>query len=166
MSVALNTRRHINFEAGSQISVALRPRPVPGVRSGAAGGKEAVVKITVTGRHMDLTEVLKEYAVTKMERLAHYFDHISRAEGVFAPEKDGQYSAEIILHAPRHTILVVHAQEKTATGAFDIAIEKVERQLARLKDKLRGNTKTARARRAAAGEPEAVLGDASGDSWW
>jgi len=60
----------------------------------------------------------------------------------------------------------VHAQEKTATGAFDLAIEKIERQLARLKDKLRGKTKNVRARRVAAGEAEAVLGDASGDSWW
>jgi len=124
------------------------------------------MKITVTGRHMDMTEVLKKYATSKMERLTHYFDHVLRAESVFAPEKDGRYSAEIILHAPRHAILVVHAQEKTATGAFDLALEKVERQLARLKDKLRGNTKTARARRGATGEAEAVLGDASGDSWW
>lgn len=124
------------------------------------------MNITVTGRHMELTEVLKKYAITKLERLTHYFDHVLRAESVFTPEKDGRYSAEIILHAPRHAILVVHAQEKTATGAFDLAMEKAERQLARLKDKLRGNTKPARTRRGAAGEAEAVLGDASGDSWW
>jgi ribosomal subunit interface protein len=123
------------------------------------------VKTTVTGRHMDMSEVLKKYATTKMERLTHYFDHLSKAETVFAPESNGQFSAEIILHAPRSTILVVHAQEKSATGAFDLAIEKVERQLARLKDKLRG-TKSVRSRRVAAREPEAVLGDASGDSWW
>lgn len=124
------------------------------------------MKITVTGRHMDMTEVLKRYAIEKVERLTHYFDHLMRTEVVFTPEKDRQYSAELILHAPRATILVVHAQEKTATGAFDLALEKVERQLARLKDKLRGKAKTARARRSAAGEAEAVLGDASGDSWW
>ena len=89
------------------------------------------MKISVTARHMDMTEVLKKYTLTKSERLTHYFDHLSRAEVVFAPEKDGQFSAEIILHAPKSTILVVHAQEKTATGAFDLALEKVERQLAR-----------------------------------
>ncbi len=124
------------------------------------------MKITVTGRHMDMSEVLKRYAMEKAERLTRYFDHLMRAEVVFAPEKDGQYSAELIVHAPRSTILVVHAWEKTATGAYDLALEKVERQLARLKDKLRGKAKTARARRGAAGEAEAVLGDASGDSWW
>ena len=124
------------------------------------------MKITVTGRHMDMTEVLKKYAISKSERLTHYFDHLSRAEVVFAPEKDGRFSAEIIVHAPRHTTLVVHAQEKSATAAFDLALEKVERQLARLKDKLRGKTKPVKSRRGAAGEAEAVLGDASGDSWW
>ena len=123
------------------------------------------MKISVTGRHMDMSEVLKKYAITKLERLEHFFDHVMKAEAVFAPEKDAQYSAEIILHAPRHAILVVHAQEKSATGAFDLALEKVERQLARLKDKLKGKTKTFRPRRGGV-EAEAVLGDASGDSWW
>jgi len=123
------------------------------------------MKITVTGRHMDLTEVLKKYAMTKLEHLSHYFDHLQKAEAVFAPEQDGRYSAEIILHAPRHAILVVHAQEKTATAAFDLSLEKVERQLHRLKDKLKGKTKTFRPRKGGV-EAEAVLGDASGDSWW
>ena len=126
------------------------------------------MKITVTGRHMDMTEVLKKYATSKMEHLRHYFDNVFSAEVVFAPEKDRQYSAELILHAPKSSILVVHAQEKTATGAFDVALEKAERQLVRLKDKLRGNgkTKPARIRRGAGSEAEAVLGDASGESWW
>jgi putative sigma-54 modulation protein len=123
------------------------------------------MKTTVTARHMDLTEVLREYATSKMEHLSHYFDHVTKAETVFTPEKDAQYSAEIILHAPRHTILVVHAQEKSATGAFDIALEKAERQLIRLKDKLRGKTRPVRARRGGV-EAEAVLGDAAGESWW
>ena len=123
------------------------------------------MKIAVTGRHMDLTDVLKKYAMTKVEHLKHYFDGVVSAEVVFAPEKDRQYSAELILHAPRATILVVHAQEKTATGAFDIALEKVERQLHRLKDKLKGKTRTFRPRRGGA-EAEAVLGEAAGESWW
>lgn len=123
------------------------------------------MKITVTGRHMDLTEVLKKYVVTKMEHLTHYFDHVLRGEVVVTPEKDRQYSAEIILHAPRAAILVVHAQEKTASAAFDIALEKLERQLVRLKDKLRGKTKPVRTRRGGT-EVEAVLGDAAGESWW
>ena len=124
------------------------------------------MKITVTGRHMDMTEVLKKYATAKAERLTRFFENLLRAEVLFAPEKDGQYSAELILHAPRSSILVVHAREKTATGALDLALEKVERQLARLKARLKGKAKSGRARRGAAGEAEAVLGDASGDSWW
>src|SRR5258706_15218897 len=62
---------------------------------------EGTVKITVTGRHMDMSEVLKKYALGKSERLTHYFEHLTRAEVLFEPEKDGQYSAELILHAPK-----------------------------------------------------------------
>ena len=124
------------------------------------------MKTTVTGRHMDVTEVLKEYAVAKVDRLARHFDPILRSELLFAPEKDGQYSAELILHAPRGSVLVVHARDKTATAAFDVALEKAERQLARLKARLRSKAKAARARRTIGREAEAVLGDASGDIWW
>ncbi|HEY3225779.1 MAG TPA: ribosome-associated translation inhibitor RaiA [Planctomycetota bacterium] len=127
------------------------------------------MKVTVTGRHMDVTEVLRGYAIGKTERLTRYFDNIQRAEILFCPEKDGQFSAELILHAPRGSVLVVHAQDQTATAGFDTAFAKMERQLTKLKDRLRDKAKAARitrARRAAVGEAEAVLGEASGDIWW
>lgn len=127
------------------------------------------MKVTVTGRHMDVTEVLRGYAIGKTERLTRYFDNIQRAEILFCPEKDGQFSAELILHAPRGSVLVVHAKDQTATAGFDTAFAKMERQLTKLKDRLRDRAKAARitrARRAAVGEAEAVLGEASGDIWW
>lgn len=124
------------------------------------------MKLTVTGRHMDVTDVLKEYAVAKTERLTKYFENVQRAEVIFCPEKDGQYAAELILHAPRGSVLVVHAKDQSATAAFDTAFTKMERQLTRLKDRLRGRGKGAKARRSMAGEAEAVAGDASGDIWW
>ena len=123
------------------------------------------MKITVTGRHMELTEVLKKYATGKIEHLRHYFDNVFSGEVVFSPENGARYSAEIILHAPRHSVLVVHAQDKSATAAFDLAVEKVERQLIRLKDKLRGKTKPTKRPRGGT-EVEAVLGDAASESWW
>lgn len=124
------------------------------------------MKATVTGRHMDVTEVLKRYSMGRVERLTRHYEQIHRAEIIFTPERDAHYSAELILHASRGGLLVVHARDKTATAAFDIVLEKVERVLTRLKERLRSKSKAARARRTASGEAEAVLGDASGDGWW
>src|SRR5688572_27307782 len=96
MSAALNSNRPFGFEARSKAPLRPGSDSVHESRSGLGGGKESTVKITVAGRHMDLTDVLKEYATAKVEHLRHYFDNVFSAEIVFAPEKDRQYSAELI----------------------------------------------------------------------
>ncbi|MBI4563373.1 MAG: ribosome-associated translation inhibitor RaiA [Planctomycetes bacterium] len=95
------------------------------------------MKITVTGRHMVVTDRLRDFSIEKTSRLLKYFDNLQRAEIVFIPEKDGRYAAEVIVHAPRGSVLVVHAKDPSATAAFDTALAKLERQLVKLKDKLR-----------------------------
>jgi len=41
------------------------------------------MKITVTGRHMSITEVLKDYVLSKTEHLGHYFDNLQKIEEQF-----------------------------------------------------------------------------------
>jgi putative sigma-54 modulation protein len=129
------------------------------------------VKISVTGRHMDVTDILKKFVVEKVQHLTRFFENIQRSEVIFCPEREGQFSAELILHAPRHSVLVIHTKDKTATAAFDSAISRMERQLGKLKDKLRGKTtkiqRNLKKIRAAAGrETEAAVSDSFGDLWW
>jgi len=126
------------------------------------------MKTTITGRHLAVTSVLRAFALEKVARFQHYFENIQRAEVIFSPEKAGQFSAEVILHAPRGSVLVVHAQDRTATAAFDTAMEKMERQLARLKDKLRKAAKGARGdKKLKAGAREtADAAEGFGDLWW
>lgn len=102
------------------------------------------MKVTVTGRHMEITGVLKDYALQKTGHLTHYFDNLQRAEVLFEPGKNGGFGAEVIVHAPKGSVLVVHAQDRTATAAFDTAVGKMERQLGRLKDRLGRKGKGAR----------------------
>ena len=115
------------------------------------------MNISVTGRHMSITAVLKEYTTGKVEHLEHYFERVSKVEVVFNPEKDGSFSSEIVLHAPRHT-LVSHAGGKSATAALDLSVEKMERILTKHKEKMRGVTKgggkRSGIRKAAAGSEE------------
>ncbi len=93
--------------------------------------------ISVTVRHMGSNGVVKEYATGKVDHLQHYFDRLDKVEVVINPEKDSTFSAEIVLHAPKHT-LVAHAGGKTATAAIDLVVEKMERILTKHKEKLRG----------------------------
>ena len=124
------------------------------------------MKIGVTGRHMEVTDVLKDYTVEKTGHLAHYYDNIQRAEVIYGTERDGQFSAELILHAPRGSVLVVHSHGRTATAAFDSGMEKMERQLAKLKDKLKKTAKIRPGKGPGEGSPGASGGDNFGDIWW
>ena len=70
------------------------------------------MKISVTGRHMEVSDVLKEYAYGKIEHLAHYFDNVQKVDVVINPEKDTTFSAEMVVHAPRHSVLVGGARSR------------------------------------------------------
>lgn len=125
------------------------------------------MKISVTGRHMEVSDVLKEYAYGKIEHLSHYFDNLQKVDVVINPEKDTSYSAEMVIHAPRHSVLVGHASGKTATAAVDVVIEKMERLLTKYKEKLRRKNGKDRTRASEPGrESHVPAGDGFGDLWW
>ena len=44
------------------------------------------MNITVTGRHMEITDVMRDYALEKVSRLTRYFENIQRIEVVFNPD--------------------------------------------------------------------------------
>jgi putative sigma-54 modulation protein len=125
------------------------------------------VKLSVTGRHMPITDVLRDYVTDKSERLAHYFENLQKVEVILNPERDASYSAEMVVHAPRHSVLVCHAGGKTATAAVDLVLEKMERLLTKHKEKLQKRNGRERTKRAARrGEEEVPAGDGFGDIWW
>jgi putative sigma-54 modulation protein len=124
------------------------------------------MKISVTGRHMDVTDVMREYALEKAEKLTKYFENIQRVEIILNPEKEGRFSAELVVHAPRGSVLVVHAVQMTATAAVDTALDKMERHLTKLKDKLKKTGRKEPARKFARSPIEESAGDDSGEIWW
>ena len=125
------------------------------------------MKITVTARHMDVTEVMKEYAVEKAERLEKFFDNIRKVEIILDAERNKRYSAEMIVSAARGQVLVCHTTDSSATAALDIVLDKMERQLTKFKEKLREKHNGEAGRRGLPRpEPELSAGDNFGDLWW
>lgn len=125
------------------------------------------MKVTVTARHMEITDVMKEYACEKAERLGKFFDNIRKIEIILDSEKDKRYSAEMIVSATKGQVLVCHAANASATAALDVVLDKMERQLTRFKEKLRskhnGATRKKFARKT---QTELTAGDNFGDLWW
>lgn len=91
--------------------------------------------VSVTFRHLEATPPLREYAVEKASKIRSYFGDQNEITVVLSSEKH-RYTAEVILKAGKITVT---AKEETDDmySAIDIAIDKVERQITKQKEKLK-----------------------------
>ena len=102
------------------------------------------MQITVSGRHMGISESLKSYCREKSARLARFFNRIQSIE-VILDGRNGQHFAEMIVHSDRAQPFVAHEQHEDAYAAVDLTLDKVERQIRRHKEKLRNRKHPPRA---------------------
>ena len=92
--------------------------------------------ITVTSRHMDVTEPLKAYAEQKANKLMKYYDRIQEIEVVFDNGKDVT-RVEMIVNAEHKNLFVAHHDDSDAYAGVDGCVDKLERQLSEHKKKYR-----------------------------
>lgn len=91
---------------------------------------------TITTRHCDVSEPLRERAITVMERLGNLATHPMEMTVVF--DADGiQQTVELRLHVARGEILVAKGEGADHRTALDRAEEKLRRQVERVSDRRR-----------------------------
>lgn len=92
------------------------------------------MQILLTGRNLEITQALREYAEEKVGRLTKYLEAITSAHVVLSVEKYRQI-AEVTL-AVRD--LTIRAEESTEDlySSIDLVVEKLERQVQRYKGKI------------------------------
>lgn len=90
----------------------------------------------ITGRHMEVTSAMRTYVEKKISRLGKYYNRISEMEVVV----DGEglnHVIEIIVKADGRQRFVVRQTGEDAYACVDTALDKIERQLTRHKEKAR-----------------------------
>ena len=92
--------------------------------------------VTVSSRHMEVTEPLKAYAVNKANKLSKYYDRIQEIEVIFDNRKDGT-RVEMIVNAEHKNLFVAHHDDGDAYACIDGCSHKLERQLSEHKKKYR-----------------------------
>lgn len=102
--------------------------------SGAVGGRH--VQILVTGRHVEVTDEVREYVETKAARLTKYYDRIHEIEVILDHESE-QFSVEIIVRADRKHTFVSKGTGPDTFALVDEIVVKLERQLTKHKEKNR-----------------------------
>ena len=92
--------------------------------------------ITFIGRHMDVTDAMKQYAAEKVGKLPHLYDSLQSADVSFGVDA-GEHVVEIVAHGKRKSTFVARHQGKDMYGCLDQCVHKLEQQLRRHKDKIR-----------------------------
>jgi len=91
--------------------------------------------ITITGRHIEITEALRDHLTEKLAHACKLLDKITSTHVTIAVEKN-RHIVEVVIHSHGATL---HAKEETHDmySSIDQAVDKIETQAKRLKDKIK-----------------------------
>lgn len=95
------------------------------------------MELTITGRHIDMTPAIKEYATTKVNKLPRYFDRILAIEVITDRQDNRTYEVEVIVKVEHTDPFVAKTRGDDLYACIDNVVDKLERQLTDHKDKLR-----------------------------
>ena len=95
--------------------------------------------ITISGKHIEVTESIKKHAEEKVSKLPKFYNSINQVEVIIDGSQGGNTSVEIIARAERSKVFVGTETGEDAYRCIDMAVHKLERQLRRTKSKERDN---------------------------
>jgi len=91
------------------------------------------MQINVSGHHVDLTDSLRNYVVTKLNKLERHFDKITQLNVILSVDKLRQ-KAEATIHISGAE-LFADAESEDMYAAIDMLADKLDRQLIKQKEK-------------------------------
>jgi len=94
------------------------------------------MNVSVSARHMELTDAMKNYATEKVQSLPRFYDGIQSVEITY--DKDsGQELVEIIVTGRHKSIFVARTKGHNIYTCLDQCIHKLTEQLRRHKDRIK-----------------------------
>ena len=97
------------------------------------------MQVVITGRQLNVGDQLRGHAEKQLaDVIAKYFDQAIEASVVFSLEGSGkQVRSDISVHVGRNIKMHGHAEAFDAKASFDVALERLAKQLRRQKRRLR-----------------------------
>lgn len=91
------------------------------------------MNLNITGHHVEVTPAIREYVVSKLDRVVRHFDHVTATHVILSVEKMVQ-KAEVTLHV-RGKDIFVESEDTDLYKAIDTLIDKLDRQVLKHKEK-------------------------------
>jgi putative sigma-54 modulation protein len=104
--------------------------------------KDHLMNLTISGHHLEVTPALREYVISKLDRVTRHFDQVVDINVLLTvekqKEKERRQKAEVNLHVKGRDIHVEHANEDLY-AAIDQLVDKLDRQVCRHKDRVQNH---------------------------
>lgn len=98
------------------------------------------MNLTISGHHLEVTPALREFVLTKLDRITRHFDQVVDVNVLLMvenlKEKSRRQKAEITLRVKGRDIFVEESHEDLY-AAIDQVMDKLDRQVCRHKDRIR-----------------------------
>lgn len=95
------------------------------------------MQINISGRHVEVTDSMREYVASKIERLTHHHDRITSTNVILSVDKLIQ-KAEATIHVSGKDVFA-EATNEDLYAAIDALVDKLDRQLIKHKEKMRSH---------------------------
>ncbi len=94
------------------------------------------MNVTVEARHLDVTQPMRQYIESKVEKLPRFYEGIQSVEVILDMEADHAV-VEIVVQASRKHTFVASHRDEDMYACTDRCVDKIITQLRRHKDRLR-----------------------------
>jgi len=96
------------------------------------------MEITVTGRHVDVTPAIRDYATKKLEHIGIDFPRIMSAHFILEVEKF-RHMAELVLQCGNHITIEAREISEDLYASIDLVVDKVARRMRKYKTRLQNH---------------------------
>lgn len=93
------------------------------------------MQINVSGHHVDVTDALRNYVETKLDKLERHFDRINHMDVILSVEKQRQKAESTVRLAGGE--IYADAESDDLYAAIDKLADKLDRQLIKKKEKIK-----------------------------
>jgi putative sigma-54 modulation protein len=101
------------------------------------------MQFSVTFRHMEATDAIKDYAREKVERIRKYFPDPISAHVVMGTERGYQHQVDVNIQLHNGLVIKGHETTEDMYSSIDLVMAKIERQCRRYKENIRGHKERA-----------------------
>ncbi|HSV27279.1 MAG TPA: ribosome-associated translation inhibitor RaiA [Sedimentisphaerales bacterium] len=96
---------------------------------------------SVIGRHVEITDAIRQHAQEKAAKLPRYYDSITKVDVIVEAAEKGTDAkgVEVIASGERNRIFIAREKGTDVYTCIDLAMHKIERQLTKAKSMERDN---------------------------